>query len=256
MTISDLFPSVLVTLLVMGGLWLWSVVHKNVTVIDSYWGPGFAVIATTTSLSGGHFEARSLLILALVWCWSLRLGLYLTWRSRGQPEDPRYVAIRARNEPFWIKSLWIVFGLQGALMLVIAMPLQASLVAGKSPLGWLDGLGLGLWVVGLYFEAVGDIQLAQFKANPDNKGKVMDRGLWRYTRHPNYFGDFCVWWGFYLIAVAAGQAWTVFAPILMSFMLMKVSGVPLLEKKLTNTRPAYAEYIRKTSAFFPRPPLD
>jgi steroid 5-alpha reductase family enzyme len=196
---------------------------------------------------------RAWLVVALVSVWGLRLAGYLAWRNRGHAEDRRYQAIRARNEPnFALKSLWLIFGFQAMLAWVISLPL-AGAVAGDAPLGLLDALGVVVWAVGFFFEAVGDGQLARFKSDPANAGQVMDRGLWRYTRHPNYFGDFCVWWGFYLIALSAGAWWSIVGPLIMSFLLLRFSGVRLLERDIGERRPAYAEYVRRTNAFFPGP---
>jgi steroid 5-alpha reductase family enzyme len=151
-------------------------------------------------------------------------------------------------------SLLTVFGLQGFLLWIISMPIQIGPFSpSEAPLGWLDSLGVGIWAVGVFFESVGDWQLARFKSEPANRGKVMDRGLWAYTRHPNYFGDFCVWWGLYLVAAAGGAWWTVFGPLLMSFFLLKVSGVAMLERTITDRRPDYVDYIKRTNAFFPGP---
>jgi steroid 5-alpha reductase family enzyme len=195
-------------------------------------------------------------VLCLVSLWGLRLAAYLAWRNRGHDEDRRYQAIRRRNEPnFALKSLWLIFGFQAVLAWIISLPL-AGAIAGDAPLGLLDGLGVALWAVGLYFEAAGDWQLARFKADPGNTGRVMDRGLWRYTRHPNYFGDFCVWWGLYLVALSAGAWWTVVGPLIMSLLLLRFSGVRLLERDIGERRPAYAEYVRRTNAFFPGPRRD
>lgn len=178
------------------------------------------------------------------------LSGYITWRNWGKGEDYRYAAMRERNQPFVWKSLYIVFLLQAALAWFISLPLLGA-VTGQSAIGLLDWAGLAVVLTGLFFESVGDFQLAFFKSRPENKGKVMDRGLWRYTRHPNYFGDFCVWWGFYLLALSAGAWWSLPAPLLMSFLLLKVSGVSLLEKDIGERRPGYAEYARRTNAFFP-----
>jgi steroid 5-alpha reductase family enzyme len=195
-------------------------------------------------------------VLALVGAWGLRLAAYLAWRSWGHEEDRRYQAIRRRNEPhFALKSLWLIFGFQAALAWVISLPL-AGAIAGESPIGALDALGIALWVVGVFFEAVGDWQLMRFKRDPANAGRVMDRGLWRHTRHPNYFGDFCVWWGLYLVAVSAGAWWSVAGPLIMSFLLLRFSGVRLLERDIGERRPAYVEYVRRTNAFFPGPRRD
>jgi steroid 5-alpha reductase family enzyme len=196
---------------------------------------------------------RAWLVVALVSVWGLRLAGYLAWRNRGHTEDRRYQAIRARNGPnFALKSLWLIFGFQAMLAWVISLPL-AGAVAGDASLGLLDALGVVVWAVGLFFEAVGDGQLARFKSDPANTGRVMDRGLWRYTRHPNYFGDFCVWWGLYLLALSAGAWWSIVGPLIMSFLLLRFSGVRLLERDIGERRPAYAEYVRRTNAFFPGP---
>lgn len=189
----------------------------------------------------------------LVALWGPRLAVHITVRNWGHGEDRRYQAIRVRNEPrFALKSLYLVFGLQALLSWIISVPLLGAVVSLR-PLGPLDAVGVALWAVGVVFEAGGDWQLTRFKADPRNAGKVMDQGLWRWTRHPNYFGDFCVWWGFYVIALSAGGWWSIPGPILMSLLLMKVSGVTLLEQDIGERRPKYADYIRRTNAFFPGP---
>ena len=200
---------------------------------------------------------RKLLITSLAVIWGLRLAIHIGWRNHGKGEDFRYQAMRKRiGDRFALVSLFTVFVLQGVLMWVISLPLQvAQLSREPARFTWLDFSGAIFWAVGLLFEAIGDWQLAKFKADPDNKGKVMDRGLWAYTRHPNYFGDALLWWGFFLIALCdPGGWWTVISPVLMTTLLMKVSGVALLEKTLVKTRPEYRDYVRRTSAFFPMPP--
>jgi len=240
--------AVLAALLVL--LWVYSLAREDVSVVDIFWGPGFAVTAWT-ALAMGTPGPRAWLAAGLVTVWALRLGGYLYSRNHGKPEDYRYQAMRARVGPsFRYRSLYIVFGLQGALILLVSLPLQAVMAGPGPALSWTDGLGVAIFAVGLFFEAVGDWQLSRFKADPASKGKVMDQGLWRYTRHPNYFGDFCVWWGLWLLSVRIAP-WTVIAPLVMSTLLLRVSGVALLESTITERRPAYAEYIRKTSAFFP-----
>ncbi|MEO1576963.1 MAG: DUF1295 domain-containing protein, partial [Pseudomonadota bacterium] len=197
---------------------------------------------------------RSWLVVGLVLVWALRLSIYITARNWGHEEDYRYQAMREKRGPsFAYTSLVIVFLLQAVIAWVVSLPLL-GVALSTSPLGPLDALGVLVFLVGLYFEAVGDWQLSRFKANPDNKGKVMDRGLWRYTRHPNYFGDFTLWWGLYLIALAGGAWWAFPGPIIMSFFLLKVSGVAMLEKDIGERRPKYADYIERTNAFFPGPP--
>ena len=179
---------------------------------------------------------RRLLLALLVTIWGLRLTAYLARRNLGKGEDHRYAAMRRRHGDRWpLRSLVVVFWLQGALMWVVSLPVQ---VAMNDPtpggLGTLDWIGTAVWLVGFAFEAVGDEQLARFKSDPANRGRVMDRGLWRYTRHPNYFGDFCVWWGIWLVALSTGSAWwTVVGPVVMSVLLIRVSGAALLERSLS-----------------------
>ncbi len=238
------------------GAWVVSVIRGSVNIVDSLWSLFFLLGGAVYFTSAPETGHRAMLMMGLLAIWSLRLAGYITWRNLGKPEDHRYAAIRERNQPnFALKSLYIVFLLQAALAWFISQPLAVGLRSGGG-LTALDLIGAAVVVTGIFFEAVGDWQLARFKSDPANAGKVMDRGLWRYTRHPNYFGDFCVWWGFYLIAVAAGGWWTVAAPALMSFLLLRVSGVSLLEKDIAERRPAYADYVRRTNAFFPGPPAD
>jgi steroid 5-alpha reductase family enzyme len=233
--------------------WLFSIVRQNVTIVDSLWALFFLLAALTTAALTSQPGPRASLIIVLVAVWAMRLSGYLTWRNWGKPEDHRYQAIRQRNEPgFAFKSLYLVFALQAVLAWIIAAPLAAG-ISGSTPLGLLDYAGVALWVFGFLFETIGDWQLARFKANPHNHGKVMDRGLWRFTRHPNYFGEACLWWGYWLIAASAGGWWTLFAPLLMSVLLLKVSGVALLEIDIGERRPAYRDYIARTNAFFPGP---
>jgi len=195
-------------------------------------------------------------VLLLVGGWALRLSVYLAARNWNAPEDHRYRAIRERNEPgFAWKSIYLVFGLQALLAWLISAPLAAS-IGSAAALGATGLFGTALVVFGIAFETFADAQLARFKAEPANAGRVMDRGLWRYTRHPNYFGEFCIWWGFYLIAFDAGAWWTLFSPLLMTVLLLKVSGVALLEKDIGERRPAYRDYIARTNAFFPGPPKE
>lgn len=248
--------NLIVILSCMAVLWGVSLLKQDASIVDPFWAIGFVIIAWTsfTVLATGT-AARPLLIVGLATIWGLRLGLYLLWRNWGAGEDYRYAEMREKHgERFWIVSLFTVFLLQGVLMWIVSWPVQYGQAVSDTSLVWLDYLGVTLWLVGLVFESVGDYQLAQFKSDPNNKGKVLDSGLWRYTRHPNYFGDFCVWWGLYAIATAAGAWWTLPAPLLMSFLLMKFSGAALLESTITDRRPAYAEYIRKTPAFFPGKP--
>jgi steroid 5-alpha reductase family enzyme len=242
----------LCSMLALGSaVWLASLPLKNASIIDSFWAVFFVTAAWVFASAVEAAGERSLLLAVLLGLWAIRLSGYITWRNWGHGEDRRYQAIRARNQPYYeVKSLFYVFGFQAVLAWVVAMPLFGAL-SSQRPLGWLDAAGALLWATGFLFETIGDWQLARFKANPANTGSVMDRGLWRYTRHPNYFGESLVWWGFWLIAASAGHAWTVFAPIVMTLMLLKVSGVALLEKDLQVRRPAYADYMYRTNAFLP-----
>ena len=246
-----------VVLACMVALWMLSLVLKNASIVDVFWGTGF-VIANWVffALAPGGFAGRKWLISILVTVWGLRLSLYILWRNASKPEDFRYQ--KWRNEEgarWWWLSFFRVFLLQGMLLWIIAIPLlaaQASAVAGR--LTVFDVAGVAVWIIGFFFEAVGDVQLARFKVNPANKGKVLDRGVWHYTRHPNYFGDAAQWWGYYLIAAAAGGFWTIYSPVIMTLFLLKVSGVALLEKTLKETKPQYKTYIETTSSFIPWPP--
>ena len=237
-------------------LWVLGTVRRDVSIIDAFWGTGFVMTAWLAVALNAPPQTRPLLLAGLATIWGLRLSLYLLWRNWGRGEDRRYVAMRDHHGPrFWWISLWTVFLLQGVILWFVSLPLQVATVQNSSsPLGWLDGVGAAFWLIGLIFETFGDWQLAKFQADPANAGQVMDRGLWRYTRHPNYFGDFCVWWGLYLIAAAGGAGWTCLSPLLMSVLLMKVSGVTLLESTITHRRPAYEAYRARTNAFFPGPP--
>jgi steroid 5-alpha reductase family enzyme len=234
--------------------WVVSVIIRNVAFVDSLWSLFFLIAAVVFAADAAPLSARGLLVTSLVAIWALRLSIYITARNWGEPEDYRYQKIRANNEPgFAFKSIYIVFGLQGVLAWVIAMPLMPAIM-NSGGIGPIEVLATVLWMVGFVFEAGGDYQLAKFKRDESNQGKVLNTGLWRYTRHPNYFGDFCVWWAFYLFAFAAGGWWTLLSPLLMSFLLLKVSGVAMLEKTISSRRPEYADYIRKTNAFFPGAP--
>jgi steroid 5-alpha reductase family enzyme len=197
------------------------------------------------------------LLLLLVGMWGLRLSIHLTLRNWGHGEDYRYRAMRDRiGDAFPLVSLGTVFLLQALLTWVIGMPLFAGLAVSETDTGttWLAWAGLVIWLVGFGFEVAGDLQLTAHRGDPARRGTVLRTGVWRYSRHPNYFGDALLWWGHWLIAASVGGAWTVFAPALMTFLLMRVSGVTLLEKKLVESRPGYREYVASTSAFFPWPP--
>jgi len=255
---AELFGASAIALLVcLSALWIVSALVRDVSIVDIFWGAGFALVAVGGFVWGGASAApRSLLVSAMAAVWGLRLAGYLLSRNLGRGEDARYAAMRRRaGARFRWTSLFSIFWLQGAILWFVSLPVQVVQAAPGGPLGALDAVGVAIWLVGLLFESVGDYQLARFKADPANAGAVMDRGLWRYTRHPNYFGDFCVWWGVFAVALSAPHGlYTIASPALMSFLLLRVSGVPLLERGLRKTRPGYEAYARRTSSFFPRPP--
>jgi len=234
--------------------WVVSAIRRDVSIVDSLWSLLFLLALLVYLAVVDVTGPRAWLVTAMVSAWALRLSVYITVRNHGKPEDYRYQAIRRNNEPhFWLKSLFIVFLLQGFLAWVICLPALAA-VSGQTTPGPLDFMGVALWLVGMFFEVVGDWQLARFRRSGRKPGAVLDTGLWRYTRHPNYFGEATLWWGIYLMALSAGAWWTVFAPVLMTFLLLRVSGVALLEKDIAERRPAYRDYIRRTNAFFPGRP--
>lgn len=236
-------------------LWCASVALKNAAIIDLFWGFGFVVVGWATYMKLDDAAANKWLLPTLVSIWGLRLSIYLAWRNHGRPEDYRYQAMRERaGSSFVWKSLFTVFWLQGAIMWLVSLSIQLGLDTPKQPPAWQIVAGVLVWSIGLLFEAIGDFQLARFKATPANAGKVMDRGLWRYTRHPNYFGDFMIWWGHFLIAVTPDIWWSVISPLVMSVFLMRVSGVTLLERTLKSSKQGYKEYVRTTNTFFPWPP--
>ena len=242
-----------VTIGIMTLLWVLSLVLKNSSIVDIFWGAGFVIFAWVAFfLTPEGYLGRKLLLTAVVTLWGLRLTIYILVRNWGKPEDFRYQAWRKQHgKKWWWYSFFQVFLLQGVLLTIIAAPLLAAQISPvPARLGVLDYIAILLWAIGFFFEAAGDWQLKRFKSDPANKGKVMDRGVWRYTRHPNYFGDATQWWAYYLIAASAGGWWTIFSPILMTTLLLRVSGVKLLEKTL-DTRPGYKEYAERTSEFIP-----
>jgi steroid 5-alpha reductase family enzyme len=248
--------SALAIVVLMLSTWVLSIILKNASIVDIVWGLGFVMVAWVVRLSTDANNARQWLLVAMVTVWGLRLAGYLFWRNHGNGEDFRYRAMRKHYGPrFGLISLVTVFALQGALMFVVSLSVQLGQADATPNIGVIAYIGVALWLVGLFFEAVGDAQLARFKADPANQGMVMRTGLWRYTRHPNYFGDFLVWWGIFLIAAESGAgAWGFAGPLLMTLLLVKVSGAGLLEKDIATRRPGYADYVRRTSGFIPRPP--
>jgi len=237
------------------GVVAWAVctARRNAGLVDIFWSLFFVSGAAVYVGLGAGSSPRVAIVAALVIAWAFRLAGHLAIRNWNAPEDHRYRAIRARNEPgFAWKSLYLVFGLQAVLAWIVSAPLAAALSSAE-PLRTLGIAGATLALFGMSFEAIADAQLSRFKADPASGKKVMDQGLWRFSRHPNYFGEFCTWWGFYLIAVDGGGAWTIFSPLLMSLLLLRVSGVTLLEKDIADRRPGYREYVARTNEFFPGP---
>jgi steroid 5-alpha reductase family enzyme len=244
--------SALVILGMMILLWLVSLALKNASIVDIFWGPGFVLVAWVNDLMSPFSSPAKLLMTILVTIWGLRLALHIGMRNWGKPEDFRYVKWRKENGPrWWWLSFFKVFLLQGVIMWIVSAPIISIIVTdGIPPLSSLAMLGALVWAYGFFFEAVGDWQLTRFIADPANKGKLMTTGVWKYTRHPNYFGDAAQWCGFYLIALSVGGWWTIFSPLIMTFLLLRVSGVALIEKTMKN-KPGYGEYAKRTSAFVP-----
>lgn len=249
-----LINAALMILFCMVVLWLLSIYLKNVSIVDIFWGLGFVIVNAIYFIGLKEVFTRHVLMLILVSLWGLRLTVYLAYRNVGKEEDFRYQEFRRQYgvHRYWWMSFFQVFLLQGVLMLLVSLPLWGTMVETKSnALMILDYLAMVLWTMGFLFEVGGDYQLAKFKNNPNNKGKVLDKGLWKYTRHPNYFGDTMVWWSYALFSIAAGAYWTIIGSLIMTVLILKVSGVTLLEKTLKQKKPEYEEYIRKTNSFFP-----
>jgi steroid 5-alpha reductase family enzyme len=242
-------------------LWAYCVRIRDVSVIDSFWAFGMVMLAASTFAIADGSPARKLLLLGLTALWGLRLAWHLFARWRAHGIDPRYAAILGRlmdkrGWSFARASFVQVFAMQAVLLFIVCLPVQLGQIdAQPAAIGWLGWLGAGVALTGIAFEAVGDAQLNAFRADPAMQGKVLDTGLWRYTRHPNYFGDACTWWGLGLIAAETSTGlWALPGPLLITWLLTRLSGVPMLEHRLRKNRPGYEEYVRRTSSFFPWPP--
>ena len=254
-------PGTIAALIGLGGIltaltlvWMLSVKLRDASVADVCWGLGFVLLAWLYGFLSSALTPRSWLVAGLITLWGVRLSAHIFRRNHGKGEDPRYRAMRASHgQAFWWRSLFTVFWLQGALLWFVALPLLIAIRAtGPAALTAIDGLGLLLFAVGFAFEVVGDHQLERFRAEPSNRCHVLDSGQWRYTRHPNYFGDATMWWGMYAMAASTPGGWlTVLSPVLMTLLLMRVSGVTLLEDGLKASKPGYRDYIIRTPAFFP-----
>lgn len=230
--------------------WLLSFATRHYSHVDSMWSLFMAITAFITAIFTYDLSVRACLVLAAVTLWSLRLSIFLTWRNWGK-EDHRYETIRKNNEPhFWFKSVYIIFAFQAVLAWIISYPLYAA-IHDQTPLLWLDYAGVALFLIGFYWEVVADIQLMRFRNQAENENAVLNTGLWRYSRHPNYFGESLIWWGFALFGAATGNPWVWLSPIIMTLLLLKVSGVSLMEKTIHSRRPGYAAYVKNTNAFIP-----
>ena len=237
-------------------LWVASLILRDASIADRFWGIAFVIIASAASAATDGVEQRAHLVMALTAIWGIRLSFYITMRNIGAGEDFRYRQMRKYwGESFPVVSLVTVFGLQAVLAWIVSLPIQAA-IASATPLHRtpLDYAGIVVWMAGFTIETVADFELAMFKSDRRNRGRLLDRGLWRYSRHPNYFGDALQWWGLWLIAGATGAWWTIVGPAVMTFLLLRVSGVTLLERRLTRTHADYDAYARRTSAFIPMPP--
>jgi len=246
---ASLLILILVTL-----LWVWSVIIKNASIVDLFWGFSYVIVNAFYVFMSGELNPRKIIILVLVSVWGLRLAIYLSIRNIGKGEDFRYQEFRREYGPerYWWFSYFQTFLLQGALIMIVSLPLLGISESKQSGnLNLLDYLGILVWMIGFAFEAGGDFQMAHFKKNPNNKGKLLNTGFWKYTRHPNYFGDSVVWWAYAIFSMAAGSYWQIIGSAVMTFLIIKVSGVALLEKTLNKSKPQYHEYIQKTSSFFP-----
>jgi len=248
------FEGLLLIMIIMTLLWVASIIVKNVSIVDLFWGLGFVLTAGFYFFKTEGSDLRKIILIHLVSIWGIRLSVYLAWRNIGKGEDFRYRQFRKNygEKRYWWISFFQTFLLQGILMWLISAPLLGAQYYGQNkPLSVIDVIGILLWITGFFFETVGDYQLAQFKADAGNKGKVMDKGLWHYTRHPNYFGDSAVWWGYGILCLASGSYFPLLGSLLMTALIIKVSGVSLLEKSLKEQKPQYKDYIEKTSAFLP-----
>ena len=234
--------------------WILSVLLKNAGIVDIFWGLGFVLVATFYFVVTPDISTRKFITMALVVLWGLRLSIHIFLRNLGKPEDYRYREFRKNygEKRYWWFSYFQVFLLQGFLVWLISAPLLAvNYFAVENPFGITDVFGILIWLVGFTFETGGDWQLTRFKAIPANKGKLLQTGFWKYTRHPNYFGDAAVWWGFAVLSIASGCYLPVLSSLLMTWLIIKVSGVSMLERTMKNTKPGFEDYVKRTSAFIP-----
>lgn len=236
--------------------WAVSLPLRNASIADIVWGPAVAGVCVAACVVGDGGD-RSTAIALLAAAWGVRLAVHIALRSAGHGEDKRYVAMRERHgDGFARRSLWSVFGTQAGIAWIVTLPAQSAAADGSpAGLGALGVAGIVIATAGLAFEAIADWQLTRFTRDPGSAGQVMDQGLWRFSRHPNYFGEAVFWWAIWLIALGAGSPWWTFVgPLVITVLLLRVSGVALMEKTIGSRRAGYDEYVRRTSAFVPRPP--
>lgn len=235
-------------------VWVFSVLVKNAGIVDIFWGLGFVLVSAFYFAATPEFSNRKIIVMILIAIWGIRLSVHILIRNIGKPEDYRYQEFRRHYgaERYWWFSFFQVFMLQGFLVWLVSAPLLAiQFYANKNPFGIIDIIGITIWLIGFTFEAGGDWQLAKFKSNPTNKGKLLQTGFWKYTRHPNYFGDATVWWGFAILTAAVGSFLPILSAVLMTWLIVKISGVAMLERTLVNTKPGFLEYSQRTNAFIP-----
>lgn len=252
----DVLGSVAIVITVlMVLLWMVSFGRRDVSIVDISWGAGIVIAGWVAWAVGDGNTDRANLLLAMVTIWGVRLTLHLAHRHRGRGEDLRYAVLRRHRANFAMSSLVTVFGFQAIAMFIVVLPVQLAVTPPEPAVGVLGVIGAVVWGLGLFFEVVADAQLTRFRSDPNNAVAVLDQGLWRYSRHPNYFGDALIWWGIWLVAAESGDAaWAIGAPALMTFLLVRVTGVPPLEHGLTKRREGYPAYVARTSPFIPRPP--
>lgn len=260
-TLSEFFgiylPMLGFVITLMTLLWPLSILLRNASIVDPFWGMGFIFTALWCIFKFGppqSFDDWLMLVLLIIW--GLRLSGYLLFRNWGKGEDPRYQAFRAHYgaNRYWYISLFQVFWLQGFILWLVFLPFTVIWLQTSGVKVWLMVLGVMLWLAGFGFEAIADAQLFHFKKKSENRGKIFDRGLWAWTRHPNYFGESLLWWGFGLMAAAQGFWLALVSPMLMTWLLLRVSGVRMTERKMLAERSEYAEYVRRVPAFLPRRP--
>lgn len=251
MSESYFFPAAFI-FLYMTGVFCLALIKKDNSIVDIAWGLGFIGVAILTSFLKEGYTTRQLCVSVLVFIWGVRLALYIAIRKRGKGEDYRYARWRREwRDWFVLRSYFQIFVLQGVMLFVIALPITFVNLSRREDLAAIDFFGIGVWCVGFIFEALGDYQLKEFKKNPENKGKIMTSGLWKWTRHPNYFGEAVVWWGMFFLTLSVENGWiAVLSPLTITFLLLRVSGITMLEKKYRGN-PEFEAYAKHTNAFFP-----